>query len=246
MRPSGNTPDVTDQTLVVPIHFPEPEITPISDTTAETLAGFDVVLFGYWATEEEPATARETNEPAAKGVLYEAAATLSRAGAVTDVRLDFGPESERPSRQEALAAEIDADGVLLPARLPALRELLVPVRDSRQRDAILDVVSAFDPDHLIEVHLYHATEEESAVSDKEAMLRELRSELVTRRFPEAVVTMDVEVTDDTLYSVGQQARNYEVTVVGGTEEHDAADRIFGPASEYVLAESDSPVLVVRS
>lgn len=231
--------------LLVPVDVSDHSVHPVTETAAAALAGFDVTLLGYWPTDD-PETARADDEAAARSHLYETAALLNDAGAVTTTRLVFGPADERDAEREQVAAAVDADAVVIPGPLTALREVLVPLRDERRRDEILDVVAALDPADLVEVELYHAAESDARAERMAESLREVRSVLVDRGFPEAIVTTTIETSDDPLYSLGQRARDREVTVLGATTESDAEDRIFGSASDYVADETGGPVIVVRA
>lgn len=229
--------------VVVPLTFPDAASHPVSESAAGTLEGFAVTLFGYWETDQSELT--DTQQATAQRVLYETAAELAGQGIPTEVQLECGPGDDRQRRLEAVTDRVDADATLVVDRLPVLGELLVPVKHDRNAAAIVNVLSGFDPDSLIEVTLYHATEGDRDRDEIETMLQEFHGLLAEAGFPEAILKVEIEETDDALFAIKQRADRASLTVVGATEEYDAADRIFGSASEYLVEESDTPVLVVR-
>jgi nucleotide-binding universal stress UspA family protein len=214
----------------------------------EVLNGFDVVLSGYWeiaggTTAEQARAAHETD---ADAILYEMAAQFSHAGASTDIELTFGEggEAER-EYQNRLADEIDADTVLLADRLPTLLNVLVPLRDSRHQEEIVDFVSAFDTDGLFVLELYHAAPDEAAAEAAVDMLDAVERTLLERGFTDADVESTVEVADDPKAGIAATAEAHHLVVIGETEQAGVDESLFGPVCRYIAEESSTPVAVVR-
>lgn len=234
-------------TLLIPVVFPDPDPYPMADPYLEGLTGFDIVLFGYWEIPERttPQAARDTHETEAEAVLYEMAAQFSRAGASTDIQLHFGPAGARKSDlQDRIIAETDADGVLIPEHIELVSNVLVPLRDDRKRDRIVDFVSAFDAETTFVLELYHAAPSEAAIDPAERMLAAVREKLLDRGFEDDDVAVTVEVTDDPQEAIADRARNHNIVVMGETEELDEADHFFGPVYEYINRETNTPIVVV--
>lgn len=238
--------DVRQQTLLIPVVFPEPDIE--TDPNIEGLNGFDVTLLGYWEIPggTSPETAREMHETDAKAVLYEMAANLSRAGASTDIQLHFGSGDEAQEElQDRIVTETNPDGVLVPDNITMLNNILVPLRDNRRQDKIVDFVSVFDIETIFVIELYHAAADDAAVEPARKMLEGVKQTLLDRGFSEADVEITVEVTDDASASIVERSRDHNLVVMGETEEEDIPTRFLGPVYETIDAETDTPIAVIR-
>lgn len=247
-RENGNFLTMSRPTLLIPVVFPDPDVYPLDDVNIVGLSGFNVILFGYWETPEgtAPEVAREAHETAAEAVLYDMAAQLSRAGASTDVQLHFGPPGDAEGvLQDRIVAETDADGILVPNKLTMLNNVLVPLRDARKRDEIVDFVSAFDNDRIFVLELYHATSDGASVEAAEQMLEDVKRVLLDRGFSDNDVEVTVEVTDDPASAVADRARNHNIVVMGETEELDDEGRFLGPIYDYIARETETPIAVIR-
>jgi len=233
-------------TLLIPVFFPDPD--PLVDSNLGGLSGFDVLLFGYW---EVPggATAdavRAEHETEAEAVLYDLAARFSEAGASTDVRLEFGPAGpESRKLRDEVVAETDPDAILFPRRITLLNNVLVPLRDDRKRDRVVEVASAFDRETMFVLELYHAAPDESAVEPAREMLAEVEATLLDTGFSTDAVETTVEVAEDAAAAIVRRARNHNVVVMGETDLPDGRDRVFGPVYRRVAEEADTPIIVVR-
>jgi len=239
---------VSRPTLLVPVVSPEPDLYPMSDMHLDGLSGFDIVLSGYWEIPEQqpPQSARDAHQTEADAVLYETAAQFSRVGARTEIRLAFGPAgAAEQAHHNRMIAETGADGVLLADHLESLHNLVVPLRDVRHQDQIIDLVSAFDADSLFVLELYHVAASEEAVESATEMLREIEQTLLARGFSEADLELKVEVADDAKAAIAANARDHHLVVMGETEKPEAADRLFGPVCTYIAEESGTPIIVVQ-
>lgn len=239
---------VSRPTLLIPVAFPEPDLYPLTEMPLEGLNGFDIVLSGYWKVPDSltPREAREVHETEAEAILYEMAAQLSHAGAATDVRLHFGPAgvAEREHQQQVVE-ETDAAGILLADHLSSLLNILVPLRDIRHQEQIVEFVSAFDADSLFVLELYHVAADEDAVASAEEMLHTVEETLRSRGFSEADLELTVEVAEDAKAAITARARNHHLVVMGETANPEAQDRLFGPVCEYIAAASETPIVVVQ-
>jgi nucleotide-binding universal stress UspA family protein len=230
------------------VQFPEPALSPQTEMSLEVLNGFDIVLSGYWeipggTTAEQVRAARETE---ADAILYEIAAQLSHAGASTDIELTFGEggETER-EYQNRLADEVDADAILLADHLSTLLNILVPLRDSRHQEEIVDFVSAFDSDGLFILELYHVAADDAAAESAAAMLESVEQTLLERGFTDADIEITVEVADDPKAAIAATAEAHHLVVIGETQQSGVKETLFGPVCQYIAEESATPVAVVR-
>lgn len=239
--------DVRQQTLLIPVVFPDPDIE--TDATLEGLKGFDIMLLGYWeipgGTSSE--RAREMHETEARAVLYEIAANLSRAGASTDIQLHFGPGGDGLEKlQDHIVADTDPDGVLLPDNLSMLNNILVPLRDNRRKDKIIDFVSVFDHEMIFVIELYHAATDQAAVDSARTMLEDIKETFLERGFSEADIEITVEVTDDTSAAIVDRSRGHNLVVMGETEDESAPNRFLGPVYETIEGKTDTPIAIIRA
>lgn len=235
-------------TLLIPVLFPGPELYPVEQEYIEGLDGFHIVLFGYWQVPADisPDVVREDHEIEAEAVLYEMAAQFSRAGAETDIQLHFGPSEDYTRElQNRIAAETDSDAVVSGDQLTWWQNVLVPLRDSRNQDRVVDFVTAFDADDLFVLELYHVTRDESTVESAEAMLDGVRETLLDRGFSEADIEVTVDVNEDATGAITDRARGHNLVVLGETEQLDE-ELFYGPLFEHLRAETETPVAVVRS
>lgn len=234
--------------LLIPVVFPEPKLYPLTETNIRGLDGFDIVLFGYWEVPEGTTvtTARGTHKTEAQAVLYEMAAQFSHAGAVTDTELHFGSSgADERELLNQIVGETDPEGVLFADRLASWTNVLVPLRDSRHQDQIVDFVSEFHTDNIFVLELYHAASNEDARDKGEEMLEQVENKLLSRGFSEPDIEVTVEIIEDRQSAVAAKARKHNVVVIGETEDPDVQNRLFGPMTEYIDSETDTPIVVVR-
>ena len=232
------------QRVLLPVIFPDPALYPLSDASITGLENFDIVLFGYWKIPEntDPEIARENHETEAEAVLYEMAAAFSRAGASTDIHLHFGPGGEdNRELQSQISEETDCDVVLIADELTAFNNILVPMRDDRHSEQIVDCVSLFDVGEVFVLELYHVTADEDGIESAEQMLASVEETLLDGEFTEADIETTVEVAADAKAAIAEKARGHNIVVTG----QPAGDRLFSPICEYVDEQTTTPIAVVR-
>lgn len=239
---------VTRPSLLVPVPFPDPEIYPLEDFAVDIFDGFIIDLLGYWKIPDNTTVtaAREAHETDAEAVLYELAAQFSYAGASTDIQLHFGEGGpEMRTLQQSIVQETDPDGILRAKELTSINNVLVPLRDNRHKDSIIELVSAFDPDSIFVLELYHAVTESDGAEQGKELLGGVRDGLLKLDFTEADLKITVEVVEDPMPAIAAKARKHNVVVVGETEEFHNEYRVSGPVSDYIFEETDTPVIIVR-
>ncbi len=232
--------------LLVPVVFPREE--PLTDANVQGLAGFDIVLFGYWRTPDgtDPAVAREEHAVDAEAELYELAAQFSRAGASTDVQLHFGPDDEYMDvLQNRIVADTDADAVVIPKRITMWNNVLVPLRDDRNAGRIVEFLDAFDPETIFTLELFHVAADEKDVDAAEEMLGRVEQLLLDQGFTESDLEVTVNVAEDSDTAIIERAGRHNVVVIGETEEQTDATQFLGSTYERIADQIDVPVVVVR-
>ena len=233
-------------TLLIPVVFPREKMP--TETDVRGLTGFDIVLFGYWKTPEgvDPAVIREEHAVEAQAELYELAAQFSGAGASTEVQLHFGPAGEQMTvLQTRIAEETDADAVVVPSRLTYWNNILVPLRDDRNADRIVEFLDAFDPETTFALELFHVATDESDVEAAREMLGGVEQMLLDRGFTESDLEVTVEVATDPEAAIIDRASNHNVVVIGETEERSDSVQFLGTIYKRITDRTDVPVVVVR-
>jgi len=239
---------MSTDTVLIPVVFPDPGITPLHDSFVRELRGFEVTLLGYWEVGDgqSPEETRDAHETEAEATLYDLASQFSREGIPTDVQLQFGPagEEEREFR-EHVADQTHASAILLSESPTLLRRVLVAVRDENDEARLAELTGALDPETTLRVELYHAAENDEAAARGEELLGEMRQTLHEQGFSDVDLATTVEVTDDPAFGIAQRAREYELVVLGETAQLDVEDRVFGETYEYVAERTDVPILLGR-
>lgn len=233
--------------LLIPVVFPQEDA--LTDANVQGLTGFDIVLFGYWKTPEgmDPADVRKEHEDEAQAELYELAAQFSRAGASTEVQLHFGPAGEQMTALETRVVEkSNADAVVIPSRITLWNNVLVPLRDARNADRIVEFLKAFDPQTIFALELFHVAADESDVETATEMLGGVERTLLDHGFTESDLEVTVDVASDPEAAIIERASRHNVVVIGGTERRQRANQFLGPTYERIAEDTDVPVVVVRN
>lgn len=239
---------MTRPTLLIPITFPDPELYPVTENYVDALDGFDIVLLGYWeiASDDTEPAVRRPQQTAAEAVLYEVAAQFSHAGAATDIELHFGAGgTEKYELQERILAERDPDGVLRADTLETWNNILLPLRDDRHGEKIVEILTGFDTDGIYVVELYHAAADPGAVEAAETMLGRVEDSLYDCGFSESDLEVTVEVVEDVSEGIAEKSRGHNIVVVGETAEATPENRVFGSISNYLVDKTETPILIVR-
>lgn len=234
-------------TLLIPAVFPNPEIYPLDNVNVVGLNGFNITLFGFWNTPENGSqeAMQEKHEAEAKAVLYDMAAQFSRAGALTDVQLHFGHSgTEEGEFQERIAAETNVDGVLIPKRLTRFSNILVPLRDDRKLDEIVDFICGFDRANIFVVELYHAAPNGTAIEAVKRMLTDAKQALLNRGFVENDLEITAKVTDNVEAAIVDRVHSHNIVIVGETGELEIEDRFLGPIHNYIANKTNTPIIVI--
>jgi len=232
--------------LLIPVIFPRDDT--LTDENVQGLAAFDITLFGYWQTPDgiDPAAVREEHESEAQAHLYELATGFARAGASTDVRMHFGPAGEHMHvLQNRIAEETGADAVVIPNHITLWNNVLVPLRDDRNKDRIVEFLTAFDPDRIFTLELFHAAASEDDAPAAREMLEGVAETLLSREFTESDIEITVEVAADPEAAITDRGKGHNVIVIGETEERAGPNQFFGPTYERIADRTHIPVVVVR-
>ena len=232
--------------LLIPVILPHDGA--LVDANVQGLTGFDIVLFGYWPTPEweDPMVVYTDRAVEAEAELYELAARFSRAGASTDIQLYVGPSRNRMTAlQNLITEEANADAVVIPKQITLWNNVLVPLRDDRNVDQIVEFLNAFDQESMFALELFHVASEESEIKAAQEMLCGVEQSLLDRGFTASDLEITVEIATDPETEVIEQTTGYNVVMIGETEEQPASDRSLGSTYERIAERTDVPVAVVR-
>jgi len=81
-------------------------------------------------------------------------------------------------------------------------------------------------------------------AEGERILQELTSILTDQGIPSIRINREVRKGTDVSFELRQAARNYDLFVMGETEQ-DAGDEVFGPVGDYIVDKQDVAVLTLR-
>nr|WP_240147659.1 universal stress protein [Halorussus sp. JP-T4] len=148
--------------------------------------------------------------------------------------------------QTRIAEEANADAVVVPSRITHWSNILVPLRDDRNADRIVEFLEAFDPETIFALELFHVAADASDVETANEMLGGVERMLLDRGFTESDVDVTVEVSPDPEAAIIERASRHNVVVIGETEGRQRADRFLGPVYERITERTNVPVVVVRN
>lgn len=233
--------DTRPQTVVIPIEFPDPD--PLPPTFIDVTTSCRVILLGvYELPDEVDDEGRHRREIEAKNTLYSLASNFVREGETAEVELVMGQElADVPS---AVAEERDADALLLPNPIVTLGRVLVPIRDRKFAEPVVEFVSTLEESGLIHTSLLHVAEDDDAVEGAEQFLSEVENSLVEAGYPSTGIDTEVVVSDDPSFAVSSAANGYDLIIMGETQDT-GYERVFGEMYESVAEQTNLPIIVVR-
>ncbi|WP_049896186.1 universal stress protein [Haloferax volcanii] len=231
-----------DARVLVPVAVLEGQVIP--DQLTRLLSGTTVVILAYHEIPEQtaPEQAREQFEPKAREELDELVSVFEAAGATVETRLVFTHDADQT--MERIATEADCDAVLLSNPAPIIDRVIVPIKEDINLETITKVAAAVGRHEDIELTLFHAAEEDAAVSDGEDLLSEVAGELAALGVCREHISRVVVVAQNPLQALIEAADDHDVVVMG-EEKPTLRGRLFGETSDRVAEQTVGPVLVVR-
>lgn len=229
------------QTVLIPVEFPDPD--PLPSTFIDCLTSCRVLLLGvYEIPSNVNANERQRREVEAYDTLYTLANQFSQSGETADVELVMDEDvSDVPT---TVAEDRDVDALLVPNPITTLGRVLVPLREAKFREPVTDLVSTLDEDVLLHTTLFHVADSDDDVEAGREMLSTVHDHLVDEGFPRTRIDTEVVVSDDPPFAISQAARDYELLVMGETQES-SLERVFGKTYESIAEQTDRPIIVVR-
>jgi nucleotide-binding universal stress UspA family protein len=228
------------QNLLVFLEFPEP--TRPSFGLLKALSYMDVTLVGFHSVPDGDKVGAD-READIESTLEEIAAEFEERGIRVEQHVVTG-ESMVETRNE-WASRDGIDAVLIPGGVNTVGRILVGVRDTRNAEKMADCVDFIDRERIIHIKLLHIAPEsgsEDTVTGREA-LDLMKSELTDRGVNPAAIHLQMNVSDNPERELVSAARNYDLTVLGKTQEIGFEERVFGPISNRIVDRANSTVLI---
>ncbi|AZH25940.1 universal stress protein [Haloplanus aerogenes] len=233
------------QNLLVFLEFPKP--TRPSLGLLKSLSYMDITLVGFHSTvdSDESQTDREAE---IETTLEEITAKFEEQGMQVEQHVVTGDSMIETRNEWANRDQID--GVLTPGGVNTVGRILVGLRDTRNVEKMAEFIDLIDRKRIIHVTLLHVAPESESESESEATvtgreaLKAMKSELVDRGVNPAVIHLQIQLSDDPEHELVTAARNYDLTVLGRTEEPGFKDQVFGPVSNQITDRAHSTVLTV--
>ena len=209
----------------------------------KTLSYMDVTLVGF-ARLDEGESADEVSAERREELRHELddlVADFEEHGIRVDTELTFGTDME--STREEYARQEHIDGVLLMNDVSTVGRVLVPVRDRDTAEDIAHMVDFLDRDKIVHVSLFHVAEEGHPPEQGHEVLEHTRDLLEERGVNPHAVDLQVQISDDPEIEILKAAPQYDMVVLGQTEEG-AEERVFGSLANQVVDRTGVPVLVI--
>ncbi len=231
-------------TVLVLFTFPDPTIP--TEGFLDGLSYPDVQLLGFYPLDEreDETEIRAAREEELQAQLETQAERFEQRGIRTTTELIFN--HDKVAARRAIAKQEGIDGILLPGESNTIGKILIAARDLRNLDAKTSLLNIVQEASLIQIDLLHIISSPEGETNEtgEHILEELEAAFVEAGMPATRIEQDLRTSTDPTFELMQAARNYDLVVVGQTER-DIEDRIFGPVSDQISTEEDTPVLIVR-
>jgi|GEM_PF-1891877 len=156
-------------------------------------------------------------------------------------------DHDRNKVRKGIAERDEVDAVLNPGGANTLGKVLIPSRHTHNaEEKVSNLLNIIDRDELISVDLIYiaASDDPEGEVEGERILEEMTSILTDEEIPSVQINREVRTGEDIAFELNQAARNYDLVVLGETEQ-DIGDEVFGPVGEYIVDKQDIPVLTIR-
>lgn len=232
-------------TVLVFVEFPDPEFP--SGGFLSHLAYPDAEIVGFYHPDDdesiEEAEAEHRKEFTTE--LQKQSERFEQQGVRTECDLVF--DYNRVEARQRVADRDEVDAILIPGGTDTLGKLLIAARHTKEaEDKVATLLNTVNRDDLISVDLVHIADPDDPDAEIEAerILKEMTSVLTNADIPSVQINREVRTGKDVSFELSKAARNYDLVVLGETEQ-DLGDKVFGPVGDYIVDEQDVPVLIVR-
>jgi len=232
-------------TVLVFGEFPDPEFPTAG--FLDHLAYPDVELVGFYhlGDNESVEEAQAEHEEEFTTELRKQAERFEQRGVRADYDLIFN--HDRIEVRQRIAENDEIDAILTPGGANTLGKVLIACRHTRNaEEKAAKLLNILDRDDLISVDLIHIADPDDPEGEVEGerLLTEVTSILTDEGIPPLQINREVRTGEDVALELNQAARNYDLVVLGKTEQ-DVGDKVFGPVGDYIVDERGVPVLTIR-
>lgn len=232
-------------TVLVFIEFPDPEFPTAG--FLKHLAYPDAELVGFYHLDsgESVQAVQAEYEDEFTAELQAQAERFEQRGVRTECDLAFN--HDRVETRRRIARNDAVDAVLLPGGANTLGKVLIAARHTQNADEkMANLLNIVDQDSLISLDLIHIADPDDPEGEAEGerVLMEMASTLTDQGIPSVQINREVRTGQDVAFKLNQASRNYDLLVLGETQQ-DVGDEVFGPVAEYIVDDRDVPVLIVR-
>ena len=229
--------------ILVDVELPNPA--PFSPALIDILSSLRVVLIGWYSVPEQtsPQQARDQFGEEARVALRSIAESFEETGGTVQTHVVFTPNQLDSLRR--LSDEYRCNAVLIPAAMPHLKRILVPLRGLQNATSIVPFVADLVQDGTTDVTLFHILEENEAPEEaQETLLRPAAERMEDRDIAAGLIHREVMRADDPAKAIVEKARDFDLVVLGETKPS-VREILFGTVSETIARASNVPVIVVR-
>ena len=228
--------------ILVPIEMPNGE--EFTEGLIESLSSLKVVILGYYTVPDQTALeqAKEQFEEEFQDKMDNISKSFEEKDISFDKRLIFTHNFVNTINE--VISEEGCDGTLINGLCGTVDDILVPVKDSKLIDELVDFVAMASLKKPQNIHLYHISKSESETEDADLMLEGVKSSLSKKDINEDVITSETEVSGDIVEGIISKSEDFDLVIMGETDP--SIEEIFkGKISEKVVKKTNKPVILVR-
>lgn len=232
-------------TVLVFVEFPDPEFPTAGFLESLAYPNAELVGFYHLDDDESVQEAQAEYEEAFTTELRKQAERFEQRGVRTEHDLIFN--HHRMEARQRIAEADAVEAILIPGETNTLGKILIASRHTKNaEEKVANLLNIVDRDELISVDLIHIADPDDPEGEAEGkrILKEVSSVLADEDIPPVQIHREVRTGSDVAFEMNKAARNYDLVVLGETEQ-DVGDKVFGPVGEYIVERRDVPVLIVR-
>lgn len=231
--------------VLVFVEFPDPKF-PTSGFL-NGLAYPDAELIGFYQVDEDESVeeARAEHDEEFRAELARHAEQFEERGVRTEFDLTF--DDDPVETREKVAKKDGVDAILTSGGANTLGRVLIASRHTKNAEAKVNtLLNIVDRDELLSVDLIHVADPDDpeGEAEGESVLKSMSSILTDQGIPSIRINQEVRKGSDVSFELRQAARNYDLFVMGATEQ-DVGDEVLGPVGDYIVHEQDVAVLTLR-
>lgn len=229
--------------ILIDVELPNPP--PFSPALIDILTSLRVVLIGWYSVPEQtsPEQARDQFGGEARAALRSIAESFEASGEMVQTHVVFTPN--KLNSLQRLSDEYRCNAVLIPAAIPQLKRILVPLRGLQNVTSIVPFVADLVQDGTADVTLFHILEEDETPEEaRENFLNPVAEQMEDRGVDAGLIRPEVMEATDPAAAIVEKARDHDLVVLGESKPS-VREILFGTVSETIAQASNVPMIVVR-